>query len=45
MRYQGVEVGTVQSLSLSKDLRTIMVKVSIRNELADSCAKAPSFGW
>ena len=43
VRYQGVEVGTVQSLSLSKDLRTIMVKVSIRSELADSLREGTQF--
>ncbi|WAT02813.1 PqiB family protein [Rouxiella chamberiensis] len=43
VRYQGVEVGTVQSISLSKDLRTINVKVSIKSELADSLREGTQF--
>ena len=39
VRYQGVEVGTVQDISLSDDLRKIEVKVSIK------CAKRLSSGW
>ncbi|WP_250217015.1 MlaD family protein, partial [Escherichia coli] len=31
VRYQGVEVGTVQDISLSDDLRKIEVKVSIKS--------------
>jgi len=43
VRYQGVEVGTVESISLSKDLRTIMVKVSIKSDLADSLRDGTQF--
>ena len=43
VRYQGVEVGTVQSISLSKDLRTIQVKVSIKSELSDSLREGTQF--
>ncbi|MEG3135605.1 MlaD family protein [Rouxiella sp. T17] len=43
VRYQGVEVGTVQSISLSKDLNTIQVKVSIKSELSDSLREGTQF--
>lgn len=43
VRYQGVEVGTVQSINLSKDLLTIMVKVSIKSDLADSLREGAQF--
>lgn len=36
VRYQGVEVGTVQKISLSKDLRSIVVEASIKSDLGDS---------
>lgn len=43
VRYQGVDVGTVQSISLSKDLRTILVEASVKNELADSLREGTQF--
>lgn len=39
VRYQGVEVGTVQDISLSDDLRKIEVKVSIKSDMKMRCAK------
>ncbi|OAT26200.1 paraquat-inducible protein B [Buttiauxella ferragutiae ATCC 51602] len=36
VRYQGVEVGTVQSISLSKDLRKIEVKVSVKSDMKNA---------
>ncbi|PIJ51441.1 hypothetical protein BL250_05400 [Erwinia sp. OLTSP20] len=33
IRYQGVEVGTVQGINLSDDLRTIRVKASIKSDM------------
>lgn len=43
VRYQGVEVGTVQSINLSQDLRTIMVKISIKSDLKDSLREGTQF--
>ncbi|PLR41538.1 MCE family protein [Chimaeribacter californicus] len=43
VRYQGVEVGTVQTISLSKDLHNILVKVSIRSELEDALRDGTQF--
>ncbi|CNE97778.1 MlaD family protein [Yersinia nurmii] len=43
IRYQGVEVGTVQSISLSKDLRSIVVTASIKNDLEDSLREGTQF--
>jgi len=43
VRYQGVDVGTVESISLSKDLRTISVKVSIKSDLANSLREGTQF--
>ncbi len=40
VRYQGVEVGTVQDISLSDDLRKIEVKVSIKSDMKMRCAKS-----
>ncbi|WP_366541513.1 MlaD family protein, partial [Salmonella enterica] len=36
VRYQGVEVGTVEDVSLSKDLRKIGVRVSIKSDMEDA---------
>ncbi|OON40514.1 MCE family protein [Izhakiella australiensis] len=36
IRYQGVEVGTVQGINLSDDLRTIRIKASIKNDMKDA---------
>ncbi|MFS7195542.1 MlaD family protein [Rahnella inusitata] len=43
VRYQGVEVGTVESISLTKDLRTIQVKVSIKSDLSDALREGTQF--
>ncbi|ELI6452814.1 MCE family protein [Yersinia ruckeri] len=43
IRYQGVEVGTVQSISLSKDLRSIVVTASIKSDLEDSLREGTQF--
>ncbi|VTR58811.1 paraquat-inducible protein B [Serratia fonticola] len=43
VRYQGVEVGTVQSISLSKDLRSIVVEASIKSDLEDSLREGTQF--
>ncbi|QCR36337.1 PqiB family protein [Nissabacter sp. SGAir0207] len=43
VRYQGVEVGTVQTISLSKDLHSILVKVSIRSEMEDALREGTQF--
>lgn len=46
VRYQGVEVGTVQDISLSDDLRKIEVKVSIKSDMVlMRCAKRLNSGW
>lgn len=39
----GVEVGTVESISLTKDLRTIQVKVSIKSDLSDALREGTQF--
>ncbi|MEO3988314.1 PqiB family protein [Pseudocitrobacter cyperus] len=36
VRYQGVEVGTVQEIRLTKDLNRIEVKASIKNDMEDA---------
>ncbi|BCG09110.1 MCE family protein [Buttiauxella agrestis] len=43
VRYQGVEVGTVQSVSLSKDLRKIEVKVSIKSDMKNALREDTQF--
>ncbi len=43
VRYQGVEVGTVQSISLSKDLRKIEVKVSVKSDMKDALREDTQF--
>ncbi|MGP1220861.1 MlaD family protein [Serratia sp. CY36394] len=43
VRYQGVEVGTVQKISLSKDLRSIVVEASIKSDLEDSLREGTQF--
>lgn len=45
VRYQGVEVGTVQDISLSDDLRKIEVKVSIKSDMKDALREGHSSGW
>lgn len=45
VRYQGVEVGTVQDISLSDDLRKIEVKVSIKSDMKDALREGLSSGW
>ncbi|TYL57764.1 MCE family protein, partial [Klebsiella variicola] len=39
IRYQGVEVGTVQDISLSKDLSKIEVSDSIKRDMKDALRK------
>ncbi|EOI1395963.1 PqiB family protein [Citrobacter freundii] len=43
VRYQGVEVGTVQDINLSKDLRKIEVRVSIKSSMKDALRKDTQF--
>ena len=43
VRYQGVDVGTVQSISLSDDLRKIEVTVSIKREMKDALRAETQF--
>lgn len=43
VRYQGVEVGTVQDVSLSDDLRKIEVKVSIKSDMKDALREETQF--
>lgn len=43
MRYQGVEVGTVEDVSLSKDLRKIEVRVSIKSDMEDALREETQF--
>lgn len=43
VRYQGVDVGTVQSISLSDDLQTIRVKVSIKSDMEDALREGTQF--
>lgn len=43
VRYQGVEVGTVQDINLSKDLRKIEVRVSIKSNMKDALRKDTQF--
>lgn len=43
VRYQGVDVGTVQRISLSDDLRTIQVEVSIKSDMEDALREGTQF--
>lgn len=43
IRYQGVEVGTVQDISLSKDLSKIEVSASIKRDMKDALRKETQF--
>ncbi|TKI08213.1 PqiB family protein [Martelella alba] len=43
VRYQGVEVGTVQNIKLSDDLRTIKVEVSIKRDMRDALRTGTQF--
>lgn len=43
VRYQGVEVGTVEDVSLSKDLRKIEVRVSIKSDMEDALREETQF--
>lgn len=43
VRYQGVEVGMVKSISLDGDLRKIEVKVSIKNDMKDALRQDTQF--
>ena len=43
VRYQGVEVGTVQGISLSHDLRSIKVRVSIKSDMRDALRQDAQF--
>lgn len=43
VRYQGVEVGTVQSVTPSEDLRKIEVKVSIKSDMKDALREETQF--
>ncbi|HEY0208483.1 PqiB family protein [Acerihabitans sp.] len=43
VRYQGVEVGTVQNIKLSGDLRSIRVEVSIKRDMRDALRKGTQF--
>ena len=39
IRYQGVEVGTVENISLSKDLSKIEVSASVKGDMKDALRK------
>ncbi len=43
IRYQGVEVGTVQDISLSKDLSKIEVSASVKSDMKDALRKDTQF--
>lgn len=43
IRYQGVEVGTVRDISLSKDLSKIEVSASIKRDMKDALRKETQF--
>ncbi|MCL2895574.1 PqiB family protein [Brenneria tiliae] len=43
VRYQGVEVGTVQDIKLSDDLRTIQVEASIKNDMQEALRSGTQF--
>ncbi|MFC3395759.1 PqiB family protein [Brenneria rubrifaciens] len=43
VRYQGVEVGTVQDIKLSDDLHTIQVEASINSDMAEALRSGTQF--
>ncbi|MEA9389522.1 MlaD family protein [Acerihabitans sp. TG2] len=43
VRYQGVDVGTVQHIKLSDDLKSIQVEVSIKNDMRDALREGTQF--
>lgn len=43
VHYQGVEVGTVQNIKLSDDLRTIKVEASIKSDMRDALREGTQF--
>lgn len=43
VRYQGVEVGTVQNIKLSDDLKSIRVEASIKRDMRDALRKGTQF--
>ena len=43
VRYQGVEIGTVQEIRLSDDLKKIEVKVSIKSDMKDALRSETQF--
>lgn len=43
VRFQGVEVGTVQSISLGKNLNKIEVKVSVKSDMKDALREETQF--
>ncbi|WP_034944842.1 PqiB family protein [Erwinia oleae] len=43
VRYQGVEVGMVQSISMTDDLRTIKIKASIKSDMRDALREDTQF--
>ena len=43
VRYQGVEVGLVQGISMTDDLRTIKIKASIKSDMEDALREDTEF--
>lgn len=43
VRYQGVEIGTVQNITLSEDLRTIQVEASIKSDMKEALRSGTQF--
>ncbi|PLV61672.1 PqiB family protein [Erwinia sp. B116] len=43
VRYQGVEVGQVQGISMTDDLRTIKIKASIKSDMKDALREQTQF--
>ncbi|MDH1086115.1 PqiB family protein [Pantoea brenneri] len=43
IRYQGVEVGTVQGINLSDDYRSIQIKASIKSDMRDALREDTQF--
>lgn len=43
VRYQGVEIGMVQNISLSEDLRTIQVEASIKSDMKEELRSGTQF--
>lgn len=43
IRYQGVEVGMVQGISMTDDLRTIKIKASIKSDMTDALRDETQF--